>query len=258
MVTGGTKGIGRAIVEELLVLGGVVLVVSRTEEDVRATVKALGSVHGASSVAGCVADVSDEAGRARVVTFVDKYWDGKLDILVNNVGVNVRKDIVSSTDEEYATMMRTNIDSCFFLCKTLCNALRKSASGAAAVVNVSSAAGLLSSGTGSIYALTKGAMVQLTRALACEWAPHNIRVNCVAPWMTMTPLLEKAVASNPEQLDKVKEWTPMGRLARAEEIASTVAFLCLGASSYVTGQTVAVDGGLTCQGFAGPCVAASI
>ena len=147
-------------------------------------------------------------------------------------------------------MMRTNVDSCFFLCRSFSKALRASKG---AVVNVASAAGLRSSGTGTIYAMTKGAMVQFTRTLACEWARAGVRVNCVAPWMTMTPLLRDAVAKDPTQIASAIDGTPMGRLAEPEETAAAVAFLCLPASAYVTGQVLAVDGGIAAQGFNGPC-----
>jgi len=123
-----------------------------------------------------------------------------------------------------------------------------------AIVNISSAAGVQSSGTGIAYGMSKAALNQLTRALACEWAARNIRVNAVTPWMTMTPLLQQAVKDNPSQLDKVKAWTPMHRLAEASEIAAPVVFLLMPASSYITGQVLGVDGGLTAQGFDGPCV----
>jgi Tropinone reductase 1 len=173
-----------------------------------------------------------------------------LDCLVNNVGTNIRSRIEDSTEADYETMLRTNIDSSFFLCKDFFGALKESEG---CVVNISSAAGIRSSGTGSIYALTKGAMCQLTLALACEWGRHNIRVNCVCPWMTFTPLLREAVKNDPSQIDAAKKWTPLKRLAEPEEIASAVTFLCLPASSYITGQIVAVDGGLSAQGFQGPC-----
>lgn len=80
------------------------------------------------------------------------------------------------------------------------------------------------------------------------------RVNAVAPWMTYTPMLKEAVQANPKALDKVKEWTPMGRLSDPSEIAAPILFLCMSASSYITGQCIAIDGGLTAQGYDGPCV----
>lgn len=152
--------------------------------------------------------------------------------------------------------MTTNVDSAFFLCKAFYPALVLGTK--AAVVNVSSAAGLTSTGTGAIYGMTKAAMVQLTRSLSCEWGRHAIRVNCVAPWMTWTPMLEAAVREDPTALDKVRRMTPLasglGRLPSAEESASVVAFLCMEASSFVSGQTIAVDGAFTANGFLGPCV----
>mmetsp|Transcript_23779 Transcript_23779/g.34065 ORF Transcript_23779/g.34065 Transcript_23779/m.34065 type:complete len:153 (-) Transcript_23779:49-507(-) len=149
-------------------------------------------------------------------------------------------------------MIRTNVDAAYFLCRMFYDLFDKSAG--ATIVNVSSAAGTQSSGTGAAYGLTKAALNQFSKILACEWAAKNIRVNAVTPWMTMTPMLEDAIKKNPSQLDKVKAWTPMHRLASAAEIAAPIVFLCLPASSYITGQVLGIDGGLTAQGFDGPCV----
>ena len=147
-------------------------------------------------------------------------------------------------------MIKTNIDSAYFLCRMFSDLLVEGAT----IVNVSSAAGVQSSGTGAAYGLSKAALNHFTRILACEWASRGIRVNAVTPWMTMTPMLEEAVKKNPSQLDKVMKWTPMHRLASPAEVANPIIFLCLPASSYVTGQVLGVDGGLTAQGFDGPCV----
>ena len=104
-------------------------------------------------------------------------------------------------------------------------------------------------GTGVIYAMTKAAMAHMSEALACEWACEGIRVNCVCPWMARTPLLEAAVAKDPSQLDEVTEATPLGRLGEPADTAGAVAFLCMPASAYITGQVLAVDGGLAAQWF---------
>lgn len=95
----------------------------------------------------------------------------------------------------------------------------------------------------------------MSSSLACEWAPLGIRVNTVAPWMALTPLLATAVQADPSQLDAVKAATPLGRLGDPKDTAAAVAFLCMPAAAYITGQTLAVDGGLAAQGFRGPCVA---
>lgn len=247
LVTGGTKGIGFSCVKEVLGLNAAkVLICARTEDSVKGALEALNDAR----VQGCVCDVSSAKGRAKLVSAVKEHCGDSLDCLVNNVGTNKRKSIEDSTEEEYATIMRTNVDSCFFLCKNLAPLLKKAKG---SIVNVASVAGIRSSGTGTIYAMSKGAMVQFTRALACEFAPHGVRVNCVAPWMTWTPLLREAVKKDPSQVDVAASATPLQRLAEPEESAAVVAFLLLSASSYVTGQIVPVDGGISAQGFQGPC-----
>ena len=251
VVTGGTKGIGYACASELIRLGATVLICSRTDESVQSAVKSLNESSSANGQAcGVVCDVSTSEGRDILQDAIHTQLNGQLDCLINNVGTNKRAKIEDSTEEDYHNMMRTNIDSCFFLLKHMFPLLKKSKG---CVVNVASVAGIRSSGTGSIYAATKGAMVQLTRALACEWGGLGIRVNCVCPWMTYTPLLKEAVKNDPSQIAEAAAWTPLKRLAEPEESGATVAFLCLPASSYVTGQIISVDGGLSAQGFQGPC-----
>lgn len=245
-------GIGRSCVEQLLHLGvGKVVVVARKVEEVNRAVEELSAAYGEGRVLGLSTDLSTKEGRSKIVDLVENDFGGKLDILVNNVGTNVRKSIEDSTEEEYSLMINLNITCTFELTKALSKAL---CSSKASVVNVASIAGVQSSGTGCIYALTKGAIVQLTRTLSCEWARRGVRVNCVCPWMTYTPLLRDAVKKDPTQVREAESWTPLGRLAEPEEPAAVVAFLCLPASSYMTGQILNVDGGLSTQGFQGPCI----
>lgn len=187
----------------------------------------------------------------------DTLFHSTLHGLVNNVGRNIRKPFAQQTAPEYHAMMRTNVDSVYFLCQRLQPMLfhgAASSQSSSSVVNVASAAGVQSSGTGAAYGMSKAAVVQFTKILACEWAQANVRVNAVAPWMTLTPMLEEAVRDDPTQLDKVKAWTPMGRLSTIEEAVAPIVFLSMPCSSYVTGQCLGVDGGLTAQGFDGPCV----
>jgi len=251
VITGGSKGLGLACATEMLQLGAAVLVTARGEAELQLVRAQLAEEHG-DRIQIIAADVSSADGRAAVVAKATALWSA-LDILVNNVGTNRRAPTEVATDEDYQAMVRTNQDSAFFMSKLCLPLLRQSRH--PSVVNVSSVAGIRSTGTGVIYAMTKAAMVHMSEALACEWAAYGIRVNCVAPWMARTPLLEEAVAKDPKQLDMVCEATPLGRLGEPQDTAAAVAFLCMPAAAYITGQVIAVDGGTVAQGFRGPCVA---
>jgi len=255
LITGSTKGIGRACAEEMLEFGALVIVTARSGAVAAADEMAAEYGYPEGTVSGFDCDLSTPDGRDALVSFILKTW-GAIDVVVNNVGTNIRKPIHEATQEEYYSMMRTNVDSAYFLCQQLQPLLQKGRQ--PAVINVASAAGVGSTGTGAIYAMTKASLVQLTKNLACEWGKLGIRVNCVAPWMTKTPLLQDALRKNPSQLDKVYAWTPLQRVAEPEEIASAVSFLAMPAASYITGQTLSVDGGLSVNHFAGPCVDSSL
>ncbi|PSB54781.1 SDR family oxidoreductase [Chamaesiphon polymorphus] len=243
LVTGATKGIGKAIAAEFLALGAEVSIVARSEASVADTV-ATWQQQGLK-VNGVVADVSTPAGRQAVFSHVRDTF-GSLDILVNNVGTNIRKKVADYTAAEYTSIFQTNLDSVFELCQLVYPLLQ--ASPDASIVNIGSVAGLTAIRTGAPYGMTKAALVQLTRALAVEWAGHRIRVNTVAPWFIQTPLTEPLL-SDPELLQEVLSQTPMGRVGDPEDVAGLVAFLCMPSSGYITGQCIAVDGGFTAFGF---------
>jgi Tropinone reductase 1 len=238
LVTGGTKGIGKAVVEELSALGASVMVVARNPEGLQ-QLAAEGLV-----VEGIAADVSTAEGIATVVSAVKKV--GRLDLLINNVGFNIRKKVTEYTEEEISLLMQTNLHATFSFCRQYYPFLK--ASGRAAIVNVTSVAGLGHLRTGAVYGMTKAAMVQLTRNLAVEWAPDRIRVNAVAPWYIETPLTA-GVLGNSEFLSAVLARTPAGRIGQPEEVAAAVAFFCLPTASYITGQCLAVDGGFSVNWF---------
>lgn len=243
LVTGGTKGIGKAIAEELLNLGATVLVVARKEDELQSVVMAWKNQN--LNAVGLVADMSKSVDREKVITEVADNW-GVLDILVNNVGTNIRKKALDYTEKEYDQLLDTNLKSAFRMSQLAYPYLKKSGNGR--VINISSVSGLMHLRTGVLYGMSKAAMIQFTKNLAVEWAPDNILVNCLAPWYIKTPLAE-AVLKNPEYLNEVLDRTPLGRVGEPEEVAATAAFLCLPASSYITGQCLAVDGGFSVYGF---------
>ncbi|CAI9113388.1 OLC1v1013981C1 [Oldenlandia corymbosa var. corymbosa] len=244
LVTGGTKGIGRAIVEELAQLGATVHTFSRNESDLNELLQEWSS--NGFKVSGSVCDASSRDLRIQVMEKISSLFQGKLNILINNVGTCVGKPAADFTPEEYNLMMSTNLESGYHFSQLAYPLLKTS--GIGNIVFISSVAGLTSVQYACIYGATKGAINQLTKNLACEWAQDNIRVNGVAPWFVRTPLVED-VLSDETFLKKIESRTPMRRLGEPEEVSSVVAFLCLPASSYVTGQVIAVDGGFTVNGF---------
>jgi Tropinone reductase 1 len=235
LVTGATAGIGLAIVEELMRHGAQVIGVARDG----ARLAQWEIDH--PGARGIAADVSTEAGRTAIFSRVER-----LDILVNNAGTNIRKRTVEFTPEEYARIRQTNMDAVFEICRLAYPALKSSGEGAS-VVNVVSVAAFRHLGTGAPYAMTKAAVEHLTRCLAGEWAAEGIRVNAVAPWYIDTPLVA-SVLSDPVRLAKLLAVTPMGRVGNPVEVATAVAFFCMSASSYITGQCLAIDGGFSVSG----------
>ncbi|KAL7495189.1 hypothetical protein ACHAWT_007746 [Skeletonema menzelii] len=249
LVTGGTKGIGAAIVTQLSSLGCSVLTCARNGDELSERLHEWNDQHGLD-VQGIVADVSTPEGREILRKEVEDRFGGKLDILVNNVGTNIRKKTPEYSEDDYNFVMKTNLESVFELTK-LCYPYLKSSSvkpETSSVVNIGSVAGVTCMKSGTIYAMTKAAMNQLTGNLACEWGPDGIRVNCVTPWYINTPLA-KQVLKDEAYKASVLERTPMGRIGEPNEVASLVAFLCTPAAGYISGQVISVDGGFSRNGY---------
>lgn len=244
IVTGASKGIGKATTEELLGHGAEVLFLARSENLIReaeAEFRAKGW-----RAYGLVADIGEEKGRLAVVEKVDALW-GRLDILVNNVGTNVRKPTLEATAEDLQHVMDVNVGAAFDLCRRLYPFLKKDGGGS--IINVASIAAMTGvMWTTGIYAMSKAAMNRMTQYLAVEWGKDSIRVNSVNPWFIQTARVER-VLSIPEKVQQINQATPLGRVGEPEEVARVIAFLSMPASSYLTGLNVPVDGGFSQVGI---------
>ena len=239
VVTGGTKGIGLAIVQEFLELGADVLAVARDTKSIQ------GKLKNSAQLFVLDGDVTDGAFRQQLIQKVTENW-GKLDVLVNNVGTNVRKRFVEYSEDEYRQLFETNLFSLTEITRLAFPLLQKS--GKASVVNMASVAGTFDVLTGAPYGMTKAAIIQFTRHLAVEWAPANIRVNSISPWYIETPLTAP-IMSNVERMKKIIDRTPLGRVGQPEEVAGLTAFLAMDGASYITGQNIMVDGGMSVKGL---------
>ncbi|CAN1231464.1 Tropinone reductase homolog At5g06060 [Linum grandiflorum] len=259
LVTGGTKGIGYAIVEELALQGAAVHTCSRNEDELNRCLEDWKRKGFEKSVTGSVCDVSSGEEREKLVGVVSEVFAGKLNILVNNAATGFWKPTTEVTDEELSHVLETNFKSSYNLCQLVHPLLKNSGSGS--IVFVSSVCGSTSVGYLSVYGATKGAINQLTRSLACEWAEDGIRTNSVAPWYTRTPGVEQIsdifhnsgsvvqALQREEFVEGVLNRTPLRRIAEPEDVSGVVAFLCMPAACYITGQIISVDGGFSANGF---------
>jgi Tropinone reductase 1 len=245
LVSGASVGIGRAIAEELLGFGCDVLMVARDADALAASADELADRHPERELRHFAADVGDAEQRAEVFDWIEDLGTG-LHILVNNAGSNRSKPMLDYAEAEWREIFELNLFGAMELARLAQPLLSRHAS--SSIVNVGSVSGLIHVRSGAPYGSAKAALHQLTRNLACEWAGDGIRVNSVAPWYIRTRRTSPLLA-DPDYLDQVLERTPMGRVGEPEEVAAAVAFLCLPAASYITGECIAVDGGFLRYGF---------
>jgi NAD(P)-dependent dehydrogenase (short-subunit alcohol dehydrogenase family) len=235
IVTGGASGMGAATARRLVAGGAHVLIVDRNG-DLAATVA---TEIGGTPVVGNIADSA--FCNAAVATAVDAH--GSLDVVVNAAGVIVRASGENTTDEQWAHIMGVNVSGTFFMCRAALQVMKSQGRGA--IVNFGSIWGDLGSSGVAAYCASKGAVHNLTRALAMDHAMDGIRVNAVCPGEVNTPMLqsERAEAVTDQLLAQIAATVPMGRLADPDEIARVVCFLASDAASYMTGAMVSVDAG---------------
>lgn len=228
LVTGGSRGIGRAIAEELARAGAEVTIGYRLHADEALAV--------AEEIGGRAvqADVSDPAQAARLVEEA-----GDLDVLVNNAGITRDGLIARMPDDDWRAVIDTNLGGAFYTCRAAARGMMRRRSGA--IVNLTSVVGLHGNPGQSNYAAAKAGLIGLTKALARELAPRGVRVNAIAPGYIETAL----TAVLPEAVrEAILGSTPLGRLGRPEDVAGAVRFLCSDEASFITGEVLLVDGGL--------------
>jgi NAD(P)-dependent dehydrogenase (short-subunit alcohol dehydrogenase family) len=243
LVTGGARGIGEAIALAFAREGADVAVLDLRLEAAQATAGRIAAL-GRKAVA-VEADVGEEGPVNAAVEQAEQAL-GRIDILVNNAGLGARVPSVELPTERWRQVLAVNVDGGFFCAREAGRHML--GAGRGAVVNVASIMGLVGGAhyPNLAYHTAKGAIVNLTRALACEWAPHGVRVNAVAPTFARTRLTEPLLADE-AMAARLMQDTPMGRFVDPEEVASAILFLASDAASMITGVTLPVDGGWTAR-----------
>ena len=243
IVTGGARGIGRETAETLAEVGAHVVL---ADLDMQAVESAAAEIRASGRHAtATVANVADEASvNAMVQATLER--EGRLDILVNNAGIAIRRPAVDLALDDWDKVLSVNLTGSFLCARAAARPMI--AAGGGAIVNVASIMGLSGGGLypNVSYQATKGAIVNMTRALAVEWAAHAIRVNAVAPTYVRTDLIGP-ILKDPELVARIEAMTPLKKLAEPADIAAAIAFLVSPAAAMITGHTLSVDGGFLAQ-----------
>jgi NAD(P)-dependent dehydrogenase (short-subunit alcohol dehydrogenase family) len=239
LVTGAGKGLGRAIALGFAGAGADVVLMARTRADLEAVAREVEALGRQALVA--VADATDSRQVDAVVEQAVARF-GRIDVLAHAAGGSLRKPSVEVTDEEWDAVIAANLSSTFKVCRAVGRHML--VQGGGSIINLSSTAGMRGRAGNAPYSAAKAAVINLSRALAMEWAPKGVRVNVLAPGRFLTPLTE-AEMSVPEKYAAFVRQVPLGRIGKPEEIQDIAVWLASDASAYVTGSTITLDGGQT-------------
>ncbi|MEZ5212931.1 SDR family NAD(P)-dependent oxidoreductase [Gordonia sp. (in: high G+C Gram-positive bacteria)] len=237
VVTGGGGGIGRAICERLTAEGAHVIVVDVDEKAARITARGL--LARDQRAEAFAVDLTDAAAASALVdTVIDRY--GRLDVLVNNAGINRRGALLDITPEDWAASFAVNVDAMVHLCRAALPHMI--AAGGGAIVNTASQWGLHPAPAHVAYNVSKAAVVALTKNLARDYAPDKVRVNAVCPGEILTPMVEAGLARTGRTVADLDALVPFGRVGRPDEVAALVAFLASDEAPYICGAVVEITG----------------
>ncbi len=242
LLTGGGGAIGTAIAEGFAAAGASILIADRNADAAEATASAL-RANGADAQAE-VGDVTSEADVARTVEAAASRW-GKIDILLNAAGIGARHIAETYPLDRWQQVIDINLTGTFLFCRDVGRLMLEAGGGS--IINIASIAGLVGYRGNPAYLSSKGGVVQLTRALAAEWATRGVRVNAIAPGVIATQMIAGAVEREPEFYEEFKKKHAMNRFGTADELVGPALFLASDAASYVTGHILAVDGGYVAQ-----------
>lgn len=234
IVTGGNSGLGYATAKKLCDNGIKTYIIGRSKEKTEEACREIGV-----NAIPVLFDLNDIAGIPAMIESITQ--NNSIDILVNNAGINLKKDFLEVTDEDFLSIIHTNLLSVFAVSKTVVKNMKESNGGN--IVNISSMASQYGIPKVIAYSASKGAIESMTRAMAVELAPFGIRVNCVAPGFIKTKMSAKALDSDPERKNKVLGRTPMGILGEPSDIADAVFYFASNESKFTTGTILPVDGG---------------